>query len=429
MHIRLEQKQTLQLTMTKDLRQAIELLQFSTVELHEFVRAQVEENPFIEWSEPPTTYRSTDVSTHDVIAATAYEEKDLYDVLVEQLAIFSLSDEERKVVEYIICSLEDDGYLRTEKKDIVSRLHISPDQFDRALHIVHQLEPIGVGATSLVDCLLIQAKHLAPKAALLHQLIEYHLVEIGYGESEQIAKQLQTSTETVEREIEWIKHHLHPKPANHLAKKETAFIEPDIIVDHDVTLGEWVVHLNDDYVSKLTFNDEAILMQTNEKEVQTYVQTYRSKFNWLMASLEKRRATLLNIMQVIIQKQQHVFHKGLTYVEPLTLRSVADKIAMHESTVSRATANKFIQTPIGTFALRDLFSTALPTVTGATLSQNNIKEKIRTWSVEEDKKQPLSDQKLTEMLQKEGVIISRRTIAKYRKQLQIASSTKRRQKE
>ncbi|MEJ8776606.1 RNA polymerase factor sigma-54 [Pseudogracilibacillus sp. ICA-222130] len=429
MHIRLEQKQTLQLAMTKDLRQAIELLQFSTVELQEFVRAKVEENPFIEWNEPPSTYRSTELSTHDVITATAYEEKDLYDVLIEQLAIFSLSDEDRKVVEYIIYSLEEDGYLRTERKDIIRHLHILPEQFDRALHIVHQLEPIGVGATSLVDCLLIQAKHLAPHDELLHQLIENHLVEIGYGETEQIAKQLQTSIEAVEEKMEWIKHNLHPKPANHLAKKETVYIEPDIIVEHDEALGEWVVHLNDDYVSKLTFNDDAILMQTNEKEVQTYVQRYRSKFNWLMASLEKRRVTLLNIMYVIIQKQQHVFHKGLTYVEPLTLRTVADKIAMHESTVSRATANKFIQTPIGTFALRDLFSTALPTVTGKTLSQKHIKEKVRTWIQEEDKKHPLSDQDITEMLQEEGVMISRRTIAKYRKQLQIAPSTKRKQKE
>jgi len=199
MRLLLEQKQTMK--MTNELRQAIELLQFSTAELFDFVQEKIDENPFIDAVESPIQHSSYDgvtkLSTYDVIAQTATVEHDLYSYLIEQLSYYTLTKTERRIVEYIIFCLDEDGYLNVNQTDIICELQITMTQFQHAKRIVQQLEPIGVGATSASECLLIQAKYYEPDDVLLHQMIECHLENIAYRQLENIVYALNISESKV----------------------------------------------------------------------------------------------------------------------------------------------------------------------------------------------------------------------------------------
>src|SRR5699024_1240973 len=221
---------------------------------------------------------------------------------------------------------------------------------------------------------------------------------------------------------------LNPKPASNHFSSSTTYVTPDIIIESDESDDTFTVHLNDHYLPSLRFDQSYLHGNKLDYQLGDFVQNQYKKYQWIKNSIEQRRNTIIKIMNVLLNKQARFFTDGLKSVKPLTLKEVALMIDMHESTVSRATDNKIIQTPAGTFELKSLFSTRLSTSSGEDISQSQVKRTLETIIKKEDKYKPLSDQKLAEQMKNDqGINISRRTIAKYRDELNIPSSSKRKE--
>lgn len=436
MDLILQQKQTLKMVMTTELRQAIELLQMSTYDLYQFIQKQAEENPFLEVIESDSSsYQSPVTSSHammspdEVMRETLRDERSMHEELMEQVMAFDIPKETASILEYLVYNIDEDGYLDVDPADVLEMFAITTEEYEEVKYILQQLEPIGIGAENLQECLLIQAKKLAPSDHVLHALIEEHLYDIANMDLAKIAEALQTTETEIMQKIERLKT-LHPKPVSMIeTAKEEVYVEPDIIIEYDEEKDDYTIRLNDYYIPNISFNRTYANELKQEQEVTSYIQQQFKKFEWLQSSLEKRRTTILKIMKVLIQKQKAFLQRGFIALRPLTLNHVAEMIEMHESTVSRATANKMILTPIGMFELRSLFSTALQTKEGDSVSKTKVKLLIQEMIYKENKQAPLSDQKIANLLQEQSVVISRRTVAKYRKELGILSSSKRRTKE
>lgn len=433
----LQQQQSLKLIMTTELRQAIEILQLSTYELYQFIHEQVQENPFIELKEKEQSntysnqtlpkkvnYQPEEVNPVDFISA---HEPTMYRKLLDQLTWLDLQEKERQLVHYLILNLDENGYLTINFADVCNRFQIDQSEFEKAISILQDFEPIGIGARNLAECLLIQVKKLYPQKKLLIPLIKNYLQQLADKQWSKVSEKLNISLYEVKELFECIQT-LNPRPASNLGDVKIDYVTPDIIIEHGEDMNSFVITLNDHYVPSLYFNkgysDELI----QSAEMSHYVTNQYKKYQWLQQSIEQRRNTILKIIQVIIEKQSDFFKNGFRSLEPLTLKEVADEIDMHESTVSRATSNKIIQTPVGTFELRNLFSTKLSTSDGIDTSQTKVKSLLQEMINKEDKFRPLSDQKIAECLKKEkGIQVSRRTIAKYRDELNIPSSSKRKE--
>ncbi|MEI3607158.1 RNA polymerase factor sigma-54 [Pseudogracilibacillus sp. SE30717A] len=433
MKVILEQKQMLKMVMTTELRQAIELLQLSTYELMQFIRKQAEENPLIELADTiydtpanrtRSPYREKSINS---VEFSVSEEKTLYSYLTEQLMDYELSEHERDTVEYMILNLDENGYLNISEDEICKRLNTNKETVEKANSLLQKLEPAGIGAKNLTECLLIQAKRKFPENEILLQLIEGFLQPLADKKWDQIAKQLSISLQDVKKLFDMIRL-FNPKPASSFSSEKVEYVTPDIFISKTNDKKGFTVTLNDYYLPKITYNHSYYLELTKTRQVANYVKDYFKKYEWLQRSIEQRRETIIKIMKVVIGRQHAYLTNGSpASIQALTLKEVAREIGMHESTVSRATANKIVQTPIGTFELRRLFSTKLSSPTGEAASQLKVKALLKKMINEEDKCKPLSDQKLSNLMKEEGILVSRRTIAKYREELNILSSTKRKE--
>jgi len=433
MRIVLEQKQTLNMVMTTELRQAIELLQLSTYELRQFIQKQTEENPFIELVEKESmnfSYprRSTNRDEIDPIDFAASYHKTMHEQLLEQTINFELDEQTNELVRYLILNINDEGYLTVSVEEACKQLDVEIEAIEKALKIVHQLEPSGIGARNFAECLAIQAKKKYPEHTLLLSVINNYLQTLANKKWDTIAKELDISLAKVNEIFETIKT-LNPRPVTHLAPSEAEYVSPDITIKKQEKENVFTISLNDYYIPELRFNHTYSNELQNTPELSRYVDNHFKKFQWLRNSIEQRRSTILKIMEVIVNRQHNFLISGSpTDLKPLTLRDIATEIEMHESTVSRATTNKLVETPVGTFDLRYFFSTKLSNKSGDDASQTKVKAIIEQLISEEDKYKPLSDQKIADRLKKEkGIVISRRTVAKYRDELQIPSSTKRKE--
>lgn len=436
MRMVIEQRQMLKMVMTTELRQAIELLQLSTYELFQFIHEQVEENPLIELVEgnqfdfilprPTSGIRSNDQEI-DPLDFVVQDEKSLYDYLIEQVNVLDISETEKQILHFIILNLDEQGYLPMTNEEIHHFLQVSVADVEKSLRILHELEPLGVGARNVAECLHIQAQKLYPDDLLLQEVITHYLEKLADKKWQEIARALNISLEKVNELFEKIQT-LNPKPGMNFSSRKPDYISPDIFVELDEEKGTYVVSLNQYYIPEIRFNYHYAEQLNSSKELAQYVNQYYKKYDWLQKSIEQRRETILKIMEVIIRRQRKFFEQGFKSLQPLTLKEVAEEIGVHESTVSRATANKIVQTPIGTFELRHLFSTRLATNQGSDASQTKVKELLKEIIDREDKQKPLSDQKIADLLKEEkGIVISRRTVAKYREEMNIPSSSKRKE--
>lgn len=431
MKIVLEQKQMLKMVMTTELRQAIELLQLSTYELLQFIEEQAEENPFIELvekSDDPFIHerRPTKTFSEQQINPIEYaskNDKSIHDYLREQLILLHLDEEKYKLVHYLILNINEQGYLAINDEEVKHQLNVDEVQLKDAKKTLQKLEPTGIGASNLAECLTIQAKKKYPNEALLYRIIENNLQLIADKQWNRLAKKVDISLSEVKIITEKIQT-LNPKPAQSFSSTQVDYVTPDIFIHANEKENSYFIQLNDYYVPNVTFNNN---YSTNySKELSQYVSTHFKKFEWLQNSIEQRRNTILKIMGVIVNRQQNFLQNGFQSLKPLTLKDVADEIGMHESTVSRATANKIVQTPVGTFELRNLFSTK--SSAGGDTSQTKVKLIIKEMIEEENKYKPLSDQKIAnELKEANEIVISRRTVAKYRDELQIPPSSKRKE--
>lgn len=433
MRAELWQEQRLKLSLTKELTQAIELLQYSAVELQSFLYEQSLDNPFLEihnYRLKRSDRDSSDKEKQRWIENISTHSETLSSHLTAQLPALSLSKREERVARYMIAFLDEDGYLRVEIEEIAERLAISKQEAEKALQIVQSLEPAGVGARSLQECLYLQLKRLPRRDALAEQIVQHHFSLFVEKAWKTLAKQLDVDIASLQRVWDLIRT-LEPRPGIHYTKEMPHFIVPDIIVERSDE-GDWYIFCNDDVHPELVWNRayEQKLSGYHDGQVQSFIKDKYRQFLWLAKSLEQRKQTLLNIMHVIVDKQKQCLESGFAALKPLTMREVAEELGIHESTVSRAVKNKYVQTPFGTVELRRFFSNAVSSVYADEDAASSVKVKmfIKQLIEQENKQRPLSDQKLADLLhERYGVAISRRTVAKYREQLHIPSSAKRKQ--
>jgi RNA polymerase sigma-54 factor len=452
----LEQQQ--KLLMTPELRQAIAILQMSTLELGEHIQKEMEENPFLDEKEPEEVpeqeKREAEAEANNALEQwmeyhsdrdygympqEREEEKSfenyvtsrpsLVEHLEFQLRMLSRDDQDLPIGEYLIGSIDDNGYLTVELAEVAARLEVPEARVEKVLKMIHSFHPHGVGARDLSECLMIQLCHYGKNDPIITEIVQNYLEDIGRGRLNRIAQALNISVQEVQEICDLIRT-LDPKPGLQYSNSEQVkYIKPDIFVEK--IDGEYVVIVNDFQFPRLTINRtyEKILRQPEafSQEARQYLEEKMGSAMWLIKSIEQRRMTLYKVARCIVDIQKDFLDNGIAFLKPLTLREVADIVEVHESTVSRATTNKYMETPQGLYELKYFFSTGVQCRRGGErISARSIKKQIEEMVAQEDPTQPLSDEQIAQNLQEQGISISRRTIAKYRNELGIASTIIRR---
>lgn len=434
MELVLKQRQEVNLKMTIELRQAIALLQYSTYELYQYIKEQEMENPLIDlkeqtnnplYEEKLSGKSNVNGSSKMTIDLLTSNDIGMRNKLHEQAKFLFKDVLDQKLIRYIIHNLDDNGYLKFNENESFPYEEYDEADIYRGIQLLQHVGPIGIGARSLKECLLLQITNDFPKVELAECLIQNHLVLLANRKWDEIATRMKISLATVKEIYDFILT-LNPKPCSGISDFLIEYVNPDIIVEMKETGLSF--YLNDSYLPNIHFNNEYSSMLNNKDETSKYITTQFNSYQWLLNSIEQQRQTIMKIVKVIIDKQEDFFKDGFTSLNPLTLKEVSEEIGMHESTVSRATMNKVIQTPKGTFDLRLFFPSKLDTVDGNSISQTKVKRLLETFIANENKLKPFSDQKIASYFNNEkGVTISRRTISKYREELKIPSSSKRKE--
>jgi len=293
-------------------------------------------------------------------------------------------------------------------------------EIERVLTIVQTLDPPGVGARDLRECLLIQIKARGQEGGLAWRIVDEQFENLKNNKRADIARALKVTPEQVQEAIDSLSQ-LSPKPGLEVSDEEVKYVVPDLLVER--VDEQYVVLLNDKNVPRLRINQayEAVLKGQRKVDAteRDYIKGKLNSARWLIQTIEQRRRTMIKVMTCIIAEQREFFDKGIAFLRPLTLQQVARQIGMHESTVSRVTTNKYVQTPRGVFELKFFFSAGLSTDDGEDVSAKTVRDRIKNLIAEEDAKDPHSDQKIAEVLHADGLNIARRTVAKYREQLKI----------
>lgn len=419
----LVQEQQLKLVMTPELQQAIHLLQLSAVELSQYIQEQLLTNPVLDHKEPERWTSFVDRSTEKAKwEPSDRTEPTLEEYLLEQLLDFSLSELEREICQALIYSLDDRGYLDCDIGWICKRFQTTASVVENCLRVIQSLEPFGVGARNLSECLEIQLRQRKDLHPLAIRIAKHHLNDVAEGRLKKIAHFLGVSVEEVQSAVNQIKT-CNPKPGSSFAKERPQYIYPDLIIEE--CDGEFQISLNDQILPRLTIQDQYrhLLQDVSQygEEYLSYIKKQIQSAIWLIKGLEQRKWTLYRVAEAIVSLQRDFFEKGKEYLRPLTLKQVAEIVGLHESTVSRATQNKYVQTPHGLFPFRFFF----PAGVGGEVTVASVKLRIKQLIEQEDRYHPLSDQRLAELLGKEGIRISRRTVAKYREEMGIFSSARR----
>jgi RNA polymerase sigma-54 factor len=476
LHLKLSQK----LIMTPSLQQAIKLLQLSKLELQEVLNQELLENPLLEESAeevkteetqaeetkaeneqaaepPPVEEKKDEKDSFDEIDYDAYfqdyieygynprgmgEEHEefpientltrppnLSDHLTWQLSMSDASPRTKEIAQFIIGNIDEDGYLRASNDEIAASGGFAPEEVEAAVSAVQSLDPIGVGARDLRECLLLQLRFLEIDAPLVEVIIRDHWEEFMQRKFVALAKTLGIDMKTLEGIVELIKH-LDPKPGRKYSNERAIYVEPDVYV-HKVG-DEYVIVLNEDGMPKLRINSgyRSMLSSMDSKsdgETVNYIKDKIRSAVWLIKSLDQRQRTIYKVAESIVKHQREFLEKGIDFLRPLVLRDVADDIQMHESTVSRVVSNKYMHTPRGLFLMKYFFHSGIDSDTGEDISSLTVKKKIQSFIDNEDPRKPLSDSKIMKILNDEGINIARRTVAKYRDELNIPSSTDRKQ--
>ncbi|SFN01219.1 RNA polymerase factor sigma-54 [Thermodesulforhabdus norvegica] len=468
-------KVTTQLVITPQLQQAIKLLQLSRMELLETIQQEMMENPVLEevpveeditdGSEsgaeepaPELSERTSEVEVSENLredfdwesfleeynsgTPVLYEKEEgdelpsfeqrlsrptsLTDHLMWQLHLSDFSEEEVKIGEAIIGNIDSHGYLDATVEEIATLCDTSVDKVERVLYRIQDFDPPGVAARDLRECLLIQARNLFPDNELVISIIKDHIHYLENKNYQGLIKKLGISSEEFKDALELILS-LDPRPGRAYASLEPQFISPDVYVvkvDND-----FVVMLNEEGLPRLRispyYREFLKHPERMTPEVREYIQKKLSSASWLIKSIHQRQRTLLRVAESIVKLQREFFEKGVEYLKPMVLRDIAVEVGMHESTISRVTTNKYMQTPHGIFELKYFFNSSIRKTGGDEIASESVKEKIRAIIKNENPQKPFSDQEIAKILKQEGIRIARRTVAKYREMLGILPSHKR----
>jgi RNA polymerase sigma-54 factor len=429
------QQQSLKLAMTQELTQAIALLQYSAQELSSFLENKALENPLLQVEnnhiQPinPLIDRNrrkhTKSTENDWIEQIAAKSTSNEDQLLNQLNLRKYSSIQLKIIKYLIENLDVNGYLTSGPEEIAHLLGVQLELVEESIIVIQTLEPAGIGARNLQECLLIQLERENLKDDMALTILTYYFIPFAEKKWKQIAKELQIPLQKIQEIFDTIQQ-LNPRPGALLEKENASYIIPDAIVER---FGDgFSVRLCDDILPKISFNDHYYqkLTTTKDSQVSRFLQEKVQDYQWIMKSIEQRKETLTRVVGKIVEKQTSFFENGKEYIVPMTMKEVAGELEIHESTVSRAVKEKFVQTPIGTFPLKSFFTSTIQTVSNESTSSSQVKNVIASMINSEDKQHPLSDQEIVEKLKtSQGIVVSRRTVAKYRDQMGIASSSKR----
>lgn len=432
----LQQKLETKMALTPQLKQSLEILQYSLQELETYIREQADSNPLIELKEPSTIQMArlpegdysrniSNENDYDPFSQIASGENSLELYLLEQLAMQKgLSRIEKKVIVYFIQSLNDVGYLDCDLEEVAEQFDLSVQQCETILQILQSFDPIGIGARNLIECLSLQLRIKADAPSLTLLFVQNHLEQLADRKFQQLADQYEIEVKDVEQIFTYIKQ-LNPHPIIEANVQKTEYIIPDIIVEK--FNGEYIIRVNDISLPQISINSyyEELLRANADDETNQYLKTKLSDAVLLIKGIKQRHETLYKVINIILKKQNTFLDLGNKGLKPLRLKDVASVAELHESTISRTIHKKYIQTPKGIFPIKALFVRGVTTESGETESTIVVKEKIKLIIEKEDTAKPLSDQKITKILLDEGIQIARRTVAKYREELGILQSTKR----
>ncbi len=367
---------------------------------------------------------------HDAMQNMASRPESLHDDLAHQLGFVDCDSVIRGFAEYIIYNLDDHGFLKPTLHDLV-RDHAGDatiDDAEEALGLVQRLDPPGVGARTLKECLLLQLTPDMPFRDVLHTLISNHLDDIGQNRLPSIEKKTGYSIDVIKEAIEGLSH-LNPRPGARFTANNSQYVLPDLIVE-PTEQGVYEVRLADDHTPQLAISRQYQQMLKNKQAdpaTREFIQKKIQSARWLIESIEQRRNTLLKVARAIIEHQKDFLDKGPESIEPLKMQQIADRVHVHVTTVSRAVDDKWIQTPRGIFPLKRFFGGGTTTTDGEEVAWDTIKQKLNEIISKEDKQNPLSDEEIVDELGRGGFPVARRTVTKYRKALRIPSSRQRKQ--
>ncbi len=473
-----------QLVMTPQLQQAIKMLQMSRMELIETVHQELLENPVLEdqretvpdpntpnnetregVGEPATgmgdasdkpTNRDAERKSSEIdwerylenhamqgpmpggsyrgheelpgLEATLTKAEDLVEHLNWQIRMSDMVEDERRFAALVIGNLDDKGYLSLDgvaSEDVVPRLaseaEMNAEDAEEVLHMIQRFDPIGVAARDLRECLRVQAEHFGMDVLVL-KVIDEHLHNLERRNYAGIAKSLGVDLPEVYDVAQAIAD-LEPRPARNFVSADPQYIVPDVWV-HKVGDKCFVI-ANDDGMPRLKISSFYRAAMKGDASAKEYIQSKMRSAQWLIRSIDQRRKTIERVTECIVSRQKEFFDKGIEHLKPMILRDVAEEVGMHESTISRVTSNKYVSTPRGVFELKYFFNSAIRRENEDDIASESVKQAIKRLIEAEDSGRPYSDQRIVELLGQDGVMIARRTVAKYREILGILSSSKR----
>lgn len=466
-----QMKMSQTLRMTPQLQQAIKLLQLSRLELENAVQAELEENPILEETmelkeEDLKRAKEADAEVSPAETAQAQDDQNpqkqdefdwenyvdnnykppqqgsgneeimnyenvittqqtLLEHLMWQAKMYGFNDEELNIAEIIINYIDDDGYLLTPLQEIAESEKVSVQDLEDVLPFVQEFDPPGVGARDLKECLLIQAKVLEEDTTDMVHLINNHLKDLEKRNYDAMAKAMSRDVREIVEMCKII-FQMDPKPGRSFAPQDTHYVTPDVYI---YKVGDdYVVSLNEDGLPRLkisNFYKNMLSSASGNKNTQEYIQDKLKSAVWLIKSIHQRQRTIYKVTEAIVRHQRDFLDKGAAFIKPMVLRDIANDIGMHESTVSRVTTNKYAHTHQGIFELKYFFNSGISTSDGDSMASESVKLKIKDLVGKENPKNPLSDQEIVDELKKEGILIARRTVAKYRDILKILPSSRR----
>ena len=457
---RLSQK----LILTPSLQQAIKLLPLTTLELAEVLEQEVMENPLLEEVPQQETMsneeiaqqeakeererddplndidvekffedylddgrerrvRSSEIPEMPPIENTLTETPDLYDHLLWQLHMSASDELTREIGEAIIQNLDEDGMMRASVDEIANMGPFSIEDVEKALGVIQGLDPSGVAARDLTECLRLQLKHLGLEGSPTDVMVRDHIKQLQTHQYPEIGRQMGLTPDEVSHHLEIIRR-LDPKPGMKYCPDRSTYVIPDVFVVKEG--DDYKILLNDDGLPKLRISPTYKRMldgkEPGSEETRNYVKEKLRSALWLLKSVDQRQRTIYKVADSIVKHQRGFLDHGIAHLRPLVLRDVANDIGMHESTVSRVVANKYMHTPRGVYELRFFFHSGITSSMGEAISSVTIKDKIRKMIEGEDTARPLSDSRIAELLGADGLPLARRTVAKYREELRIPPS-------
>jgi RNA polymerase sigma-54 factor len=476
-------KQSLQLrlsqhlALTPQLQQSIRLLQLSSIELSQELEQILQENPLLERGaeedvatnysaeggtevasstpeeSPPSNESSDPVETDftsmeserwEKSSGTAADSEDdnefafqepdmptLREHLLEQLRLMPLSDRDQTLTSILVDAINEDGYLEQSLEDLAAMLpedqEVDPLELQTALKLVQHLDPIGVGARNLSECLELQLLALpadTPSREVALPVVREHLALLAGRDYAKLKKLLRCDDEALRNAQHLIKR-LDPRPGAGFSRVEADhYVQPEVVVKK--VKGLWIASLNGEAMPKLRINRMyADILKRNRENSSQYLKTQMQEAKWFISNLQQRFATILRVSQAIVDRQRNFFEHGDVAMRPLVLREIADEVGLHESTISRVTTRKYMLTPRGVYELKYFFGSHVATESGGACSATAIRALIKQLVAAEEPRKPLSDNQISDILGNQGIVVARRTIAKYRESLQIPAANQR----